>query len=50
MQYRTLGRTGIEVSELGFGGAAAGLKNYLERWDPNDEENIRSVESTPCDW
>ena len=45
MQYRTLGRTGIEVSELGFGGATAGLKNYLERWDPNDEENMRSVES-----
>ena len=30
MEYTTLGRTGQKVSRLGFGGATAGLKNYLE--------------------
>ena len=29
MEYRTLGRTGLRVSEIGFGGAPAGLSNYL---------------------
>ncbi|MGY8823759.1 MAG: hypothetical protein ACKVJG_07425 [Candidatus Latescibacterota bacterium] len=34
MQYRTLGRTGERVSELGFGGTGVGMKNYLSAWDP----------------
>jgi len=34
MQYRTLGRTGLRVSELGIGGAQIGLRNYIEAWDP----------------
>jgi len=34
MQYRTLGRTGLRVSEIGFGGAQVGIPNYMERWDP----------------
>ena len=35
MQYRTLGRTGLRVSEVGIGGAQIGLKNYIEVWDPD---------------
>jgi aryl-alcohol dehydrogenase-like predicted oxidoreductase len=34
MQYRTLGRTGLRVSEIGFGGAQVGLPNYMEIWNP----------------
>lgn len=36
MQYRTLGRTGLRVSQVGFGGAVVGIPNYLEAWDPRD--------------
>ena len=36
MEYTTLGRTGRKVSRLGFGGATAGLKNYLEVFDPEN--------------
>ncbi len=32
MRCRTLGRTGLEVSELGFGAAPLGITNYLEKW------------------
>ena len=45
MQYRILGRTGVEVSELGFGGAGAGLENYLRRWDPSDGDNTQAVDA-----
>ena len=38
MQYRTLGRTGERVSELGFGGTGVGMKNYLSTWDPEQQE------------
>lgn len=39
MKYRTLGRTGLNVSEVGFGGAGIG-----HVWGPTtDEECIRSV-------
>src|SRR5947209_19348538 len=34
MRYRTLGRTGLRVSEIGFGGAPAGIAHYIEPWDP----------------
>ena len=44
MKYRRLGRTGLDVSEIGFGGAPAGLANYLGRWDSASEEAARSVE------
>lgn len=36
MQYRTLGRTGLRVSQIGFGGAVVGIANYLGTWDPHD--------------
>ena len=40
MKYRTLGRTGLEVSEVGFGGAGIG-----HVWGPTtDEECIRAVQ------
>src|SRR5438034_11693808 len=33
MKYRTLGRTGLKVSEIGFGGAPAGIAGYIEAGD-----------------
>lgn len=33
VRMRRLGRTGLDVSEIGFGGAPAGLTNYIENWD-----------------
>ncbi|MDP9311603.1 MAG: hypothetical protein M3R24_12105, partial [Chloroflexota bacterium] len=35
MRYRTLGRTGLRVSEVGCGGAPLGIPNYNEVWDPS---------------
>ena len=46
MHYRTLGRTGEQVSEIGFGGAGAGLRNYLGVWDPTQEEQIQLVDTS----
>jgi len=43
MEYTILGNTGAEVSRLGFGGAPAGLKNYLAPYDPNDQQDARAV-------
>lgn len=43
MLYRTLGRTGLRVSTLGFGGAPAGLKDYLvpgDRRDPDFRDRV----------
>jgi len=34
VRTRRLGRTGLDVTEIGFGGAPAGLTNYLGAWDP----------------
>ena len=36
MEYTTLGSTNITVSRLGFGGAPAGLTNYLDDYSPTD--------------
>jgi aryl-alcohol dehydrogenase-like predicted oxidoreductase len=44
MRYRTLGRTGLRVSEVGFGGAPVGIPHYLERWDPEAAAEQDSVE------
>ena len=35
MEYTTFGRTGRTVSRIGFGGATAGLKNYVHDFDPD---------------
>ncbi len=43
MRSRRLGRTGLEVSEIGFGGAPAGLANYLDRWDPASEAAAEQI-------
>ena len=43
MEYTLFGNTGRRVSRLGFGGAAAGLKNYLEPYDPDDRDSWNGV-------
>ena len=43
MEYVELGTTGITVSRLGFGGAPAGLTNYLENYNPTDVEQRQQV-------
>ena len=43
MNYRILGRTNLSVSEIGFGGAGAGLRNYLGKWDPAQPEAAEQV-------
>jgi aryl-alcohol dehydrogenase-like predicted oxidoreductase len=39
MEYSTLGRTGAQVSHLGYGGAVLGLTDYLYTFDPNDPDD-----------
>lgn len=43
MQHRILGRTGLSVSEVGFGGGPAGIAGYLGRYDPNDQGDRRAM-------
>jgi aryl-alcohol dehydrogenase-like predicted oxidoreductase len=43
MNYHTLGRTGLQVSEIGFGGAPAGLRNYLGAWEPERDESAQQI-------
>ncbi len=43
MQYRTLGRTGLRVSEIGFGGAQIGIADYMETWDPRGEREQQTI-------
>lgn len=43
MEYTTLGRTTRRVSRLGFGGATAGLRNYLKPFDPNKPEDADPI-------
>lgn len=43
MRYRTLGRTGLRVSEVGIGGAPLGIADYVEAWAPDTPESERSV-------
>jgi len=49
MEYARLGATGIDVSRIGFGGAAIGLTDYLGEFDPTDPatraEVVRAVEA-----
>ena len=43
METTQLGRTGAIVSRLGFGGAPAGLANYLGEYSPEDDKQRRDV-------
>lgn len=43
METTQLGRTGLTVSRLGFGGAPAGLTNYLGTYSPDDQQQKRQV-------
>lgn len=43
MEEAILGRTGRRVSRLGFGGAPAGLRNYLRAYEPAAPENREQV-------
>lgn len=43
MEYTVLGKTGARISRIGFGGAAAGLKNYLGRYDPEEESSKQEI-------
>jgi aryl-alcohol dehydrogenase-like predicted oxidoreductase len=43
VRYRTIGRTGLSVSEIGFGGAPAGIPQYLEPWDADGATERDSV-------
>ena len=46
MHYRTLGRTGLRVSEVGVGGAQFGLTNYMGVWDALSDEAERQTSAT----
>ncbi len=46
MHYRRLGRTGLQVSEVGYGGAPAGLRNYIDTWEPDSEAAAEAIERT----
>lgn len=52
METTQLGRTGRQVSRLGFGGAPAGLTNYLDRYSPEDatqrQQVIATIEKALC--
>ncbi|TBL71589.1 aldo/keto reductase [Paenibacillus thalictri] len=43
MEYTVLGETGQQVSRIGYGGAAAGLKNYLHTFDPEDPADRKKL-------
>ncbi|MFN2284853.1 MAG: aldo/keto reductase [Anaerolineae bacterium] len=43
MEYTQLGRTGVTVSRLGFGGAPAGLTNYLGEYTPANADQRQQV-------
>ncbi|MFW5745102.1 MAG: aldo/keto reductase [Spirochaetota bacterium] len=43
MEYATFGSTGRVVSRIGFGGAPAGLKNYVRSYDPEDRSDQEKV-------
>ncbi len=43
MEYTILGNTGRRVSKIGFGGATAGMSNYIHAYNPHDEKDRCSV-------
>jgi aryl-alcohol dehydrogenase-like predicted oxidoreductase len=46
VRTRQLGKTGLHVSEIGFGGAPAGLTNYLTSWDAASDEAADQIVRT----
>jgi aryl-alcohol dehydrogenase-like predicted oxidoreductase len=43
MEYTIFGKTGRKVSKIGFGGATAGIRNYVHSYSPENEEDRRGV-------
>jgi aryl-alcohol dehydrogenase-like predicted oxidoreductase len=43
MEYTVFGKTGRKVSKIGFGGATAGIHNYVHSYSPENEEDRRGV-------
>jgi len=43
MEHVIFGKTGRKVSRIGFGGAVAGLKNYLGEFDPASNDSFKRV-------
>ena len=43
MEHRNLGRTGLKVSRIGFGGAPIGLEDYLTKGDRDSPEFRRQA-------
>jgi len=43
MEYVRLGKTNLKVSKIGFGGAPAGIKNYLAVHDPSNEDDTKPI-------
>ena len=43
MEYTTLGRTGRRVSRIGFGGATAGIRNYVHPYDPENPDDRQPI-------
>lgn len=46
VRTRRLGRTDLHVSEIGFGGAPAGLTDYLDSWDAASEAAAEQIVQT----
>jgi aryl-alcohol dehydrogenase-like predicted oxidoreductase len=43
METVQLGQTGVEVSRIGFGGAPAGLTNYLRHYNPDEKQRTKPI-------
>jgi aryl-alcohol dehydrogenase-like predicted oxidoreductase len=43
MEYTAFGKTGRKVSRIGFGGATAGIRNYVHSFDPENGEDRKGV-------
>ena len=43
MEYVRLGKTNAKVPKIGFGGAPAGMKNYLHAFDPAKKEDRKGI-------
>ena len=43
MEYNIFGKTNRKVSRIGFGGAPAGLKNYLQSYNPDAQKDREDI-------